>query len=213
MEKEKPLISKIKDICQFVDEMEDIYTWIADYTLVKEHLRYMLINYTANEDLLKEIPHKQYLDLAIVFYLSLENNMTIQINNRMAEQWNIGIDQLYHDTDSSMQKYRPLHILDFGEMITLSCEGCFRGAAVILYESTLDYLSKISDCDIVIMPSSLHEVILCMVTPEINLKLLPGMVYEINNTCLKKQECLSNSIYLYDHKKHKIGILFQGEQL
>ena len=41
------------------------------YEKVKPHLGYKLINYEMNRSLLKDVPHKRYLDLAIVCYCNI----------------------------------------------------------------------------------------------------------------------------------------------
>ncbi len=59
---------------------------------VKERIVYKLINYEKNKTLLEEIPHVQFLDLAIVFYYICENSEPIQatilIRNTHLQMWN-----------------------------------------------------------------------------------------------------------------------------
>ena len=43
-------------------------SFFTEFDFAKDHIVYKLINYEKNIELLKEIPHIRFLDLAIVFY-------------------------------------------------------------------------------------------------------------------------------------------------
>ena len=72
-----------------VDRLERVYeenkpeqsfdiSKILDYESIKENLRAKLINYELNREFLKEVPHRRFLDLAIVAYIALEMEEEIE---------------------------------------------------------------------------------------------------------------------------------------
>ena len=46
---------------------------LFDFNHVKEHIVYKLIRRDANEELLKKIPYEPFLDLAVVYYIQIDN--------------------------------------------------------------------------------------------------------------------------------------------
>lgn len=97
---------KISDIIlEIINRYEEsrIHTTInldffADYEEVRKRVLYKLVSYDKNEELLKEIPHVRYLDLAIVFYCMLMHDelgsATILIYNKHMELWNAAIEDI-----------------------------------------------------------------------------------------------------------------------
>ena len=66
---------------------------LSDYNAIKDSIKAAVINYEANLDYLKERPHVQFLDLAIVFIYNFPINETINgtlhISNRHLKEWNM----------------------------------------------------------------------------------------------------------------------------
>lgn len=77
---------------------------ILDYESIKENLRAKLINYELNREYLKEVPHRRFLDLAIVAYISLEmeeeieGNATITVKNNLQQTWKVDTEELEKET-------------------------------------------------------------------------------------------------------------------
>lgn len=72
---------------------------LTDFETVRESIAIKLINYEANRDLLASIPHRKFLDLAIVYYFVLRNeilgNATVLIRNEHAQLWQTNEAALY----------------------------------------------------------------------------------------------------------------------
>ncbi|HIT90468.1 MAG TPA: hypothetical protein IAC41_08640 [Candidatus Merdenecus merdavium] len=75
-----------------------------DFSKIKSHIVYKIINYHQNQKLLKEIPHIPFLDLAVVFYCSVGTSDkrsadkmvgSIQIKNEHLNLWNTDLDTVY----------------------------------------------------------------------------------------------------------------------
>lgn len=63
----------------------------TDFATVKENIAIKLINYEANRELLEQVPHRRFLDLAEVYYFVIHNellgNATILIRNEHLKLW------------------------------------------------------------------------------------------------------------------------------
>lgn len=81
---------------RFKDKIE--VGFFKEFSQVSDKIAYKLINYKKNEALLKEIPHVKLLDLAIVFFCVLKNEIfefaTILIYNSHLKLWKISVEEL-----------------------------------------------------------------------------------------------------------------------
>lgn len=93
-----------RSIEDIADEIIDVYRRgnlgaffdvadFLDFEKAKKRIVYKLVNYEKNKVLLKQIPHKPFLDMAVVYYYLLDNDMlenaTILIYNNHLESWKI----------------------------------------------------------------------------------------------------------------------------
>lgn len=73
--------------------------FFMNYEKIKDRIIFKLIHAERNEELLKEMPHIRYLDLAIVFQCLISDEMfgnaTIMIHNAHLKIWNITKEELY----------------------------------------------------------------------------------------------------------------------
>ena len=200
---------------------EDFDTSIfTDYKKAASRIVMRLVSYKCNEELLKDIPHYRYQDLAIIFYCLLSadqyNQANILIHNEHLSLWNVTADSLYHaaliNTPKllpyeliSMQSFLSEHHPDFIKEIE-DCEVTIyiltnhyrtNGATVILYEDLLRQLAEKFQQDFLLLPSSIHEVLLIPVdsADSEDLSRYTRMVQEVNETQLADDEILSDHAY------------------
>ncbi len=66
---------------------------------IRSRIVYKLIHYEKNRELLKEVPHLPWMDLAIVFYCLIQErsgkNASIPIFHEHLDYWNISVDTLF----------------------------------------------------------------------------------------------------------------------
>ncbi|MDD2972801.1 MAG: DUF5688 family protein [Lachnospiraceae bacterium] len=95
--------------------------FFTDYEAVKKRLAYKLINYEKNEELLKEIPHIKYLDLAIVFYCLVANeligNATVLIRHNHCRIWNVTVEELYENAKVNTPRLLPYEIQNMEDVM------------------------------------------------------------------------------------------------
>ena len=70
-----------------------------DFDKMKEKIVYKLIHYEHNQELLKDVPHRRFLDLAVVYYLLIEDPFigsgTALIHHRQRQMWQVDEETLY----------------------------------------------------------------------------------------------------------------------
>lgn len=90
------------------------------------------------------------------------------------------------------------------KMYVLSNESKVHGASAILYPNVLTNFSKAIGKGFYILPSSIHEVILLPFDEALEPENLKLMVQEVNETQVREEEVLSNSVYLYSPSGQEI---------
>lgn len=201
----------------------------TDFEQVKSRIVYRLVNYEKNKPLLKEVPYRKYLDLAIVFcFLACDAGdkwqASILIRNEHLAYWNVSAEEvagmayentprlLKHDFVSMRQVVDGLckcetdreisgtDMAGIPEMVILTNRSRLNGAACILYPGILKEFADKTGSNFVILPSSIHEVILVPVKED----KLPDresfcrIINEVNEAEVEDMEVLSDHPYFYN---------------
>lgn len=94
-----------------VEETEFQNAGFEDYKRARSHICYKLINLDMNRKLLKNVPYIPYLDLAIVFYYRLEeevlNGANFLVHNCNLESWGITLQDIYEDAHKNTSRRLP----------------------------------------------------------------------------------------------------------
>lgn len=200
-------------------------SFFTDYNKVKYQIIYKLVNYMQNSELLKDVPHFRYLDLAVVFCCYLSDapggNASILIHNHHLDLWNVTADTLYELAVKNTPILLPYELKSMEDtlktlcpdfpltsaagapehdsaMYVLSNTEKLYGASAILYPDILSYFGKLTGCDFYILPSSIHEVLLLPKDPHSNISDLNCIVRDVNGSQLLEEEILSDHAYIYD---------------
>lgn len=209
-------------------------SFFEDFNRQKKRIVCKLVHFERNRQLLSQIPHIPYLDLAIVFYslLSVDSAgaTTILIRNSHLQRWNISPQQLYRlalanapallspridNLAELLSRRMPREILHDVEidpalirypLYLLTNQNSLQGAACILYPNVLADFAAQKGCDLYIIPSSVHEVLLLPVSCSMDRKSLNEMVLEVNSTQLSPEEILSDHVYYYQREENKITL-------
>jgi len=211
-----------------VQEMVDISKFL-NYETAKNQIVYKLVNYERNYELLRDVPHIRFLDLAItfsyVFSMEQETVATALIHNSHLADWKktvhdlfqvaeINTPRIFKYTLSSIEEVlAELLKMEAGEfenpipMYVLSNNVGISGATVMIYKGMLKEISERMQSDIYILPSSIHETLLVPVYESGNEQVLADMVREVNATKLCQNEILSDNVYFYSRKENEIIVL------
>lgn len=187
---------------------------------VCKQIVFQLIGREGNENFLSEIPHREFLDLAIVYRVILgtreEGIKSILVRNSMMEDLRLDEEELYEYAMKNTKRIFPSTIQwtsevlfgkkqEYDSLLVISNKERAFGAAAILFQENLDEIAKRFQSDFYILPSSIHECIATVATGdrEEPVRLLQ-MVRNINKREVSPGEVLSNSVYLFDREEGRL---------
>lgn len=196
--------------------------WIRHFDQARETVFYFLINYDANRELLSQMPHFRYLDLAVVFGMKsgLEDAPgTITVFNSHLDMWGITAEELLPIAEANTPRLYPLQVSYMpdlvpgnpfpghpSQMYVLTNSYRTYGAAAIRYKDTLKGFSLLMGRDILLLPDSIHKMVLVPLTEGENPESYRNTVRNTNEYFTDVSEFLSNSIYLYKRDAEEIVI-------
>lgn len=91
-------------------------------------------------------------------------------------------------------------------MYVLTNDHGINGATCILYDNVIRNFAKVQDCNVFILPSSVHEVMLVPENTETEPEFLEELVMEANKSAVGLIDLLSDHIYYYDREREQIYI-------
>ena len=115
----------------------------------------------------------------------------------MLQHKGIEADSIRQDMEN-IQKEMPMYIL--------SNQDNYFGASVICYPGVLKQMAEKLGTDLVILPSSIHEVIVLPVSGKEDYDEMDNMIKDINRDQVAKEEVLSNHFYYYKYSSEKLMI-------
>ena len=124
-------------IADIVDEVMGFYECIRcnepwdnrnlmSYEGIKDRLVFRLVNTEKNQEFLRTVPHREILDLSIVFYVMLEMNSegtaTMTVKNSHMAQWRANPDMLWDAAVENSKRMLPAELLTMsyalGELVS-----------------------------------------------------------------------------------------------
>lgn len=227
------IVSRITELYRdsLPDRSED-FSFFRSFDLVRDRICYRLVNREKNAELLEQVPHVDFLDLAICFYYSHDSvtfgTGSVRIFNHHMADWGCSTAQLMKLAQRNTPVLFPSQAMnmtevlrsaldDAGEdadefelprevrMTVVTNERKVNGAAVVLYPELLHDLAGKADADLYILPSSVHEVILLPAEGQEEAE-LRRMVREVNETQVAPEDVLSDEIYYYDRALDRVRI-------
>ncbi len=179
-----------------------------------------LINYRANEEALKDLPHQLYGgDLAVIYAVTVDElpgkgTASAKITYGMLKGYGITIEELDKTARANLEKEEPFvrsmsevikemmggdspFVIPEDEgpvMLVVSNKQATNGASMILQKKTLDAIqSKMKDRRFFIIPSSVHE--LLAVEAQMSPDEVGAMIGNVNGSCLSMEDILSDHPY------------------
>ena len=203
-----------------------ILTWIRDYESMRNELFIKVCNAETNRDLLEQVPHTRYEDLAVTYHVRLdipgEGITSVMLTHDIIRQSGFPADRIRGDAFRSSMKRFPV-VVDTMENVLTSLlaeeekgSGSFRdiggsapvlmvtntvkfnGAAALFYPGVMDDVAERLGGDYYILPSSIHEVIAVPADGRRDWRGLERMVRNINHSQVAPAEQLSDHVYRYD---------------
>ena len=199
--------------------------FFRNFEQVKDRIFYKLVSYDKNRKMLEKLPYYKWNDLALIFYYAMEEERigraSITIHHQHLKMWEQAMDTLYAVAQEDMKKSMPELLvsmkdlleettgLKMGEdtylpMYVLTNQEKVYGAAAMLYSEHMKKLAERWQTDLLILPSSIHEVLLLPDDGQNEYAFYKQMVEEVNTTQVEPEEVLSYSLYRYCREKAEI---------
>lgn len=203
---------------------------ISEYDKVRTLIRGRLINTERNHEVLAAVPHREFLDLSIVYSIDLKQSDgkgigSVRISNDLMDSWGVTEEVLYQQMMENMRNYEEGNVLSMenvlGElcgmimeiarpsfpMYVISNRQKANGAIEILNRSILEKAAIMLGEDFWVLPSSIHEwILLPMCNKQENKEYIRSMIREINDTQVANEEILSYNLYCYRQETGEIEI-------
>jgi len=196
---------------------------ILDFDSVKDKIIPKLINAEMNQEVLANRPHMMEADLAIQFVVQVDRSedgvASCAIDNKMLEGYGIELDELYQIAMENMERLDPAKVVSMAEMLGFSSEDIpegsiemyvitnesgVNGATSILNDRVMDEAREAIGENMIIIPSSIHEVIAIPMNEDADITTLTAMVKEVNADMVSPQDFLSDHVYTYSFDSHEL---------
>lgn len=195
------------------------------FSAVKDRIHMRLVNAEENQNRLKNIPWMPYLDLAVTFHLNFDGECdelrSIEVNHQLMDTWNVTPEDLYQTALANMERESDgtfYSLSDYLEgalgttlekgdpdsdlhMYIMTNNKCAYGATEILRPGELKRRAEEFNSDLVVLPSSVHEVLVLPYEEWMDLDVFRKTVQNVNNDAVIREEQLSNQVYLYRKDK------------
>ena len=196
---------------------EQVYMKLIDYEKAKDLICLRVVNTERNRELLENIPSIPFLDLSVVFYvLFCRGNSSYQstVSNDLLKTWGVEKKDLIKTSCENTKRLNPLYVAELREMLekfvpweadedgpvpdvaVISSQSGSCGAVYMLDMGLLAEYAQRYDDDLLIIPSSIHEV-LVLPASKGDRGELDRTVRSVNDTALAAGDYLSDHTYLY----------------
>ncbi len=201
-----------------LEEIKNVFPTDFRYEDVQDNIIVGVRNIELNKEILKNAPHEIMEDLALVYLIDFKlpggRGKTV-ITNSLLDYW--GVDEetvkktawknVYRDyepvfiklSDILRQMGVPMDGIELEDDIqyVLTNEQKYEAAAYLFDKACMKKISEELGTDMLVLPSSIHELIFIEMNDNICLKDFQSMVREINETKVCSEEVLSNEIYIF----------------
>lgn len=208
----------------------DSLSSIEDWEQVKGRLAFRLLSKERNKETLENYVYKEFLDLAAIVTFCAEIDeqgvKAIRVTHDLAERWNVSKEEILQAAEENTEAFFPVRMEpildtlcrvadisrddlpeevlaeeDSPQIMVLTNYLGVNGATVLLYDSLLKQIYEKLGGKFIILPSSIHEVIVMPLASAPPIADSQKMVEQINRSAVKEEEILSDSVYLYDGEK------------
>ncbi len=181
-----------------------------NFERMKEFIVMNLINTERNRDLLETVPHREILDLSIVYRIIINQTEyglnTLLVTDEIMKEMSVSADELHELAYRNTLEMFPVEITSFSESFYFMSNSIrLHGASTMVCE---EFMAKLADeigGDFYVIPSSIHEIIAVPYDKD-KLSRLKKTLECGNRQCNNENEILSGSVYFYEFKTRTLSI-------
>lgn len=206
---------------------------------IEENVLMKLINTGMNQELLAHCPHREIMDLSVVYYWAVamdeEGMATAMITNENVGKIHATEEELFELATKNTKRIMPTMVQELGaflgfslsdlplgddfasakldhEIFLVTNEQGLNGAVAMLDDEVLHTIAERFGDNLHILPSSTHEVL--VVKAEVgHEKELAEMVADINQREVPLGDRLSDNVYFYDRLKRELSMATGSPEL
>ena len=178
-----------------------------------ENIFFQVINTEKNKTLLLEVPHREYLDLSIIYRYAVnisDNDIaTTTINYILMDEFKLTEEELYEAAYKNTRRLLKPKVTSPGitGFYMLSNDLNIFGANGILYKDIIAKEAKKLNTDIYLIPSSIHEFLIQPVSKILKPKDLKEIIKDANEHVIDPEDYLSDSLYIYKLETDTIEVI------
>lgn len=187
------------DLTQAVSEL------MKDEEAVKERISCRMVNTEHNRELLAGRPHTDMGEVSMVYSVELNHAMRIPITNKMQEKMLLSTGELHELAMHNSPTLLPAEIQTIGEalgfpgdhptdMLVVSNAEHTDGAAAVLYPGVAETIRDRLNGEFLILPSSVHEILVIPAENQRSLGSLEIMVQHINASGVRPEDRLADHV-------------------
>ena len=172
-------------------------------------IRGTLINSDKNIELLKDIPHRDFLDLSIIYYLDSAQR-TITISNALATELGLNEEDLYNEaiknSDNTVLLKASTFIKtdDYTRSYILTNQDGVKGSFSIFSDELKNLAARLEQ-NLYVLPCSIHNIVL---VPEGTIpKEIILLMHKENGPDKDSDKFLSENVYYYSHITGEFSIV------
>ena len=192
---------------------------LPDAEQILDAVVFRLVNRGRNDEFLKRIMHRDILDLSLLYGMYAEDASgacaVYFLKKDTCRKLNISEEEMFRAAFRNSGRifgevlegcHRLLRLEEEEEwMYVLSNRQRLYGASALIYGSSLSVLAKEKDADILILPSSIHELILTPRT-DADYSGLAALIKEVNDRNTPPEDVLSDNAYIYSKDSGRITL-------
>lgn len=178
-----------------------------------ENIFFQVINTEKNKTYLLEVPHRDYLDLSIIYRYALnisdDDIATTTINYILMEEFKLTEEELYEAAYKNTRRLLKPKVTSPGMtgFYMISNDLNIFGANGILYKDIIAKEAKKLGTDIYLIPSSIHEFLIQPVSNILKPKDLKEIIKDANEHVIDPEDYLSDSLYIYKLETDTIEVI------
>lgn len=228
-----PMETIVEDTVDEIQDVTDRVYQIPEITpeSAKHSLYCAIVNTERNQEMLEDIPHRQFEDLSLIVRYRIDDAMSFVVSNSLCSMIQMTPDEIMDlamkNTESMPFQYKKLqdtiaeqyrlagmpedfiaeHTVYYDNLAVhyLSNESGIDGAVLMASKPALQKVYEQMGQDYFIVPSSRHEV---LILPKdlLDQENIAEMIRDINQELLPPWDYLSDHLYLYDSRTQSVHI-------
>ena len=173
-----------------------------------EEIVFQIINRERNKELLKSLPHREILDLALIYrIIRIQDNgemMSCAVTYDILKELRMNEEELYDYAKKRTEEIlKPEMVAVMPPLYALTNKKLVWGAASVMFPETLKELANTLKKDLYLLPSSLDEMMV-IPTDYMPAEQVHDILLQANKEAVTEEEWLSDRLYIYMKDSNEI---------